>query len=74
MPLPTNHQELVAEAKRRAEAYNADLEKQRQTDNEFAFAKIGAHIPSEAEKAQLARLEAIQQKANEKIFDSRVRF
>jgi hypothetical protein len=74
MALPANHQELVAEAKRRANDYVANLEKQKQAGDGFQFAKIGAYIPSEAKKEQLRRLSAIQKEANEAVFDSNVQF
>jgi len=72
MDTPANHQQLVAAAKRRADEYVIDLEKQKH--DVPMFAKIGEYTPSNAEKEQLQRLAAIQKEANETVFDSRVRF
>ena len=74
MALPANHHELVAEAKRRTDEYNANLEKQMRVDDGFRFAKIGSYVPSEAEKEQLRRLAAIQGTANAAVFEGNVQF
>lgn len=55
MIIPENYAELVADAKRYAKEY---MENQTQmTDAEFA--KIGHHVPSEAETARLRKLAEI---------------
>ena len=74
MALPANHQELVLAARNRIDDYNVNLERQKQADAGFQFAKIGAYSPSDAEKEQLRRLAAIQREENATIFDSSVQF
>jgi len=74
MALPANHQELVASAKRRIDDYDANLEKQKQADTGFQFAKIGAYVLSEAEKEQFQRVSAAQIEADATVFDSNVQF
>jgi hypothetical protein len=69
-----NFQQLRAAAKEHADKYNPDQGGQEQTEGGFTFAKIGPYISSEAEQAQLQRLAAIQQEANETVFDSRTMF
>ena len=69
-----NHSELVAAAKKRVEDYNAALERQKQADTGFQFAKIGQYIPFEAEKEQLKRLSTAQRETNAAVFDSNVQF
>ena len=74
MTLPANHQELVLAAQKRTDDYNANQEKQKQTDADFQFARIGAYVPSEAEKEQFRRLSVAQKEADATVFDSKVRF
>ena len=74
MPQLESHQQLIADAKRRTEEYNANLANQERTDDAFTFAQIGSYVPSEAEEKQLRRLADIQKDANEATFDSRVQF
>lgn len=74
MTLPVNHQQLIAEARRRTEEWNAKMKQAELEVLNYEFAKLGPYIPSEETKAQLRRLEEIQKEANETVFPAWVRF